>query len=281
MRTEEVLCLSPVGYHRMVYHEWGHPDNERVLVCVHGLARNSRDFDEIAKALSRDYRVICPDVVGRGESDWLNQPELYTFQQYLNDMMVLLARINVPKVAWLGTSMGGLIGIVLSAFKHSPIQQLVLNDVGPFVSHTALERIGQYLKPMTFNSLEDVEAAMRKTYPALRYLTQEQWRHMARYNVKPDSEQWILHYDPAIGEASRQTASEDVDLWALWNMIEQPQMLIWGEASDVLNEETVQRMKEKCSSLHTVSYPELEHVPSLMEKEHIDEIQNWLRATRP
>ena len=279
MRTEEVMCLSPKGYHRMVYHEWGHPDNERVLVCVHGLARNSRDFDEIAKALSRDYRVVCPDVVGRGKSDWLHQPELYTFPQYLSDMMVLLGRLNVPNVAWLGTSMGGLIGMMLAAYPNSPIQQLVLNDIGPFVSHTALERIGGYLKPSAFNHLDEVEAAMRKTYPALRHLTDEQWRHMARHNVKQEGEQWILHYDPAIGVASRQNASQDVDLWAMWEMITQPQMLIWGEASDVLEADTVQRMQEKCSGLHTVSYPGIEHVPSLMEKDQIDQVQDWLRST--
>jgi pimeloyl-ACP methyl ester carboxylesterase len=279
MRTEAVLCLSPKGYHRMVYHEWGHPDNDRVLVCAHGLARNSRDFDELAKALSRDYRVVCPDVVGRGESDWLEQADLYTFQQYLNDMMVLIGRIGVPSVAWLGTSMGGLIGMMLSAFPNSPIKQLVLNDIGPFVSHKALERIGQYLQPAQFDSLESVEAAMRKTYPALRFLTDEQWRFMARNNVKPFQDHWIPHYDPAIGEASRNVANQDVDLWAIWEMIDQPQMLIWGEASDVLEAETVHRMKQKSASLHTVSYPGIEHVPSLMEKEQIDQIQSWLRAT--
>jgi len=277
MRTDYVLGLSATGYHKMVYREWGHPDNERVLVCVHGLARNGRDFDEIAKALSRDYRVICPDVVGRGESDWLANPQGYTFPQYLADMMALLARLNVKEVDWLGTSMGGLIGIMLAAYPNSPIKRLILNDVGAFVAKEALQRIGNYLKPTWYDNLDEAEVAMKANYPALRNLSKEQWQHLVRCGYRAEPKGWTQHYDPAIGDMARETSAEDVNLWPFWQGIQCPQLLIWGEASDVLSRDTVERMQQLNPALSLYALPGIEHVPSLMEEDHIHEITMWLR----
>ncbi|QLE98625.1 alpha/beta fold hydrolase [Neptunomonas phycophila] len=277
MRTDYVLGLSTAGYHKMAYREWGHLDNERVLVCVHGLARNGRDFDDIAKALSRHYRVICPDIVGRGESDWLKDPTGYTFAQYLSDIMSLLARLNVKEVDWLGTSMGGLLGIMLAAYPNSPIKRLILNDVGPFVSKEALKRIGEYLKPSWYESVADAKAAMQANYPALRYIREEQWQHLVRYGYRLDSKGWTQHYDPAIGDMARANSSEDVDLWPFWQGIQCPQLLIWGEASDVLRRDTVEQMQQLNPALSLYALPDIEHVPSLMEEEHIETITTWLR----
>ncbi|MCX8018388.1 MAG: alpha/beta hydrolase, partial [Rhodocyclaceae bacterium] len=159
MRQRYVSCLSPAGFHRMAYVEWGEPANPRVLVCVHGLTRSGRDFDALAQALADEYRIVCPDVVGRGASDWLADARLYATPQYAQDMAALIARLDVEQVDWLGTSMGGIIGMMLAAQANSPIRRLILNDVGPLISATALARIGAYLAaaPKRFADLAEVE----------------------------------------------------------------------------------------------------------------------------
>ncbi|GGO86833.1 alpha/beta hydrolase [Marinobacterium nitratireducens] len=279
MRSETLSALNSQGFHRLHYVEWGSADNDRVLVCVHGLARNSRDFDDLARALSRNYRVVCPDVVGRGDSDWLPDPGGYQITQYLNDMTVLLARLQVDKVDWIGTSMGGLIGICLAALPNTPIRSLVLNDIGPFVDRAALQRIQGYLGEKRFTDLDLAEAWLRQTYPALRNLSDKQWRRLAQAGTREQPDGSLTqHYDPGIAEALRQSSDADVDLWSLWQRIRCPRMLIWGEASDVLQAETVERMRRETPDLELLSLPGIEHAPSLMESDQIDAIQNWLRS---
>ena len=157
-----VCCASPSGLHRMVYYEWGERGNTKVLVCVHGLSRNGRDFDILAQALAGDYRVICPDVVGRGRSDWLRDPAGYTIPQYVADMMVLIARLDVETVHWLGTSMGGLIGMVLASLENTPVTRLLLNDVGPEISSASIRRIGEYIgRAPKFDTYDDAERYIR------------------------------------------------------------------------------------------------------------------------
>ncbi|RDE24121.1 alpha/beta hydrolase [Motiliproteus coralliicola] len=285
MRTESFLSLNPQGFHRVVYHEWGAVENQRVLVCVHGLARNSRDFDELALALSRDFRVVCPDIVGRGQSDWLPSGSPYELGQYINDMVALLARLKVERVDWLGTSMGGLIGMLMAAMPNSPIQRLVLNDIGPFISQACLQRIGDYVGlDQRFGSLEAVENYLRDIYADFGQLEDRQWQHLAQHSARQcveqgaeeGTEQWALHYDPVIGDYSRQAAGEDVDLWALWQQIQCRQLLIWGERSDVLERQTVERMQQN-PALSLLSYPQLGHAPSLMETGQIQSVIDWFR----
>ena len=159
-RLRFVQCLDSRGLHRMAYHEWGDAANPKVLVCVHGLTRQGRDFDVLAQALADDYRVICPDVVGRGESDWLADPMGYAIPYYVADMVTLLARLDAQEVHWVGTSMGGLIGLGVASLAGSPVSRLVLNDVGPAIEPSSLQRIGQYLgQPAHWATLD--EAAFR------------------------------------------------------------------------------------------------------------------------
>lgn len=280
MHSYSVRCLNPVGFHNMAYKEWGSSDNERVLVCVHGLARNSRDFDDLALALSRDYRVICPDIVGRGESDWLPAGQEYGIPQYMNDIITLLARLNVDKVDWVGTSMGGIIGMCLAALPNSPIKSLVLNDVGGFIPATALQRISDYLGDKRFMNLGQVENYMRSTYLAYRNITDEQWKRLIKFGSrKLDDGRFALHYDPAIAEATKANSKEDIDLWGVWSAIRVPQLLIWGESSDVLQESTVWMMQNN-DDLELYKVPGMEHAPSLMEPDQIHQIQSWLRQHR-
>lgn len=281
MRTRSVMALDPLGFHRVVYHEWGSADNDRVLVCMHGLARNSRDFDELALALSRDYRVICPDMPGRGESDWLPQGVNYDIPRYMSDMATLLARLDVDQVDWVGTSMGGIIGICLAALPNSPIRSMVLNDIGCFIGKESLQRIAQYVGEHHFSSLAELEQYMRTTYTAYRHLTDSQWQHLVRHGHREISEgDYGMHYDPRLAEGTQEAQHQDIDLEPVWKLVDCPQMLIWGDQSDVLTAETVDKMQSMRPDLDLYRIPGIAHAPSLMEPEQIVAIQQWLRNNR-
>lgn len=281
MRTDSILCLNPQGYHRVVYQEWGDVDNDRVVVCVHGLARNSRDFDELAMELSNDYRVVCPDVAGRGKSAWLPEGAPYGIPQYLQDMVVLISRLDVRQVDWIGTSMGGLIGIILAAYTDSPIKRLVLNDIGPFVGKQALKRIANYVdRDEYYDSINDIEVTLRKNYSAFKGLTDMQWRHLAQHGSRHISDgRYTLHYDPRIGESTREASDQDVDIWSMWHKITIPQLILWGKQSDVLKEDTVSRMQQLNPSIDLVTWDDIGHAPSLMEEDQIAVISDWLEQT--
>src|SRR5258708_1723363 len=198
-RQRHVQCVSPSGLHRMAYTEWGDPANPRVLVCVHGLTRSGRDFDEVAKALGREYRVVCPDVVGRGLSDWLADPKHYAVPQYVSDMVALIARLNVETVDWFGTSMGGLIGLGLAGMPNSPIRKMLLNDVGPHVEPVALERIGTYLgKDETFATLQ--EGIDNPAQPAASFgpLTADQWPAINTPLTQDGNDRCGLRHNPRL-----------------------------------------------------------------------------------
>lgn len=184
----------------MAYWEWGDPVNPRALVCVHGLTRQGRDFDTLARALCHHYRVVCPDVVGRGESDWLPDPMAYGVPTYVADMVTLLARLNAQTVDWVGTSMGGLIGMALASLPQQPLRRLVLNDVGPRVEFDALERIGRYVGDrVTWSSFEEAAAALRLVGAGFGPHTPSQWEALTRHHLKQDSQGlWMTRYDPAI-----------------------------------------------------------------------------------
>src|SRR5574338_839749 len=185
-RHRRVQCLAPHGLHHMAYTEWGDPANPAVLVCVHGLTRNGRDFDFLARALADRYRVVCPDVAGRGRSDWLPVKEDYVLPTYAADMVTLIARLDAEQVHWVGTSMGGLIGMVLASLPGNPITRLVLNDVGPVLTKLSLARIGEYVgRDPLFPDLPAAEALIRMVSAPFGALTDAQWPHLTEHAVKP------------------------------------------------------------------------------------------------
>ncbi|MCX8086931.1 MAG: alpha/beta hydrolase [Rhodocyclaceae bacterium] len=284
MRERFVLCHSPAGFHRMAYTEWGAPDNPRVLVCAHGLTRTGRDFDTLAQALSGSYRVVCPDVVGRGASDWLTDARYYGTPQYVQDMVALLARLDVEQIDWLGTSMGGIIGMALAAQAGSPIRRLILNDVGAVISAAALERIGAYLAaaPERFASFDAAEAWVRETYAAFGPHSDEQWRELARHSVKPDGAGGFkLHYDRAIAQAfaAAQEAlgkGQDMTLWPLYDAIRCPTLVVRGQRSDLLTRETVAAMEERGPRAKSVEIPGVGHAPTFMDEAQIRLVREFL-----
>ena len=217
-----VRCLSTAGFHHMVYREWGPPEATRTVVCVHGLTRNGQDFEVLAAALTADgWRVVCPDVAGRGGSDWLADPKAYTYAQYLADMTVLLARLATARITWIGTSMGGLIGMMLSALPGSPIERLLLNDIGPFIPKSALARLVAYVgADPRFPDMAAAERYVREVHAPFGDLGDDGWRRLTEISVKPtDGVGFRLNYDPRIGDALRQKPPEDVDLWTIWDRI--------------------------------------------------------------
>jgi pimeloyl-ACP methyl ester carboxylesterase len=264
------------GFHRMRYVEWGDPSNKRVLICVHGLTRSGRDFDYLAQALSDQYRVVCPDVVGRGRSDWLRDPADYTYPVYCSDLTTLIARLGVETVDWLGTSMGGIIGMIMASLPGSPIRKLVMNDIGAVVPKAALQRIGQYVgREPSFDSLDSLEAAMKSISP-FGELTGPQWRHLAEHVAKQDEKgRWLFRYDPRLGEGFTAVMNQDVDLRAYWNTVHGPVMLIRGESSDLLTAEIFEEMGKRPRTERLV-VPRTGHAPMLMDDFQVGAVRRFL-----
>lgn len=275
-RQREVRCADGRGLHAMRYLEWGDPANPRVLVCVHGLTRNGRDFDALAAALAPRYRVVCPDVVGRGRSDWLADPAGYGFPQYVSDMMVLLARLDVERVHWLGTSMGGLIGMILASQKDTPISRLLLNDVGPVITAESLKRIGDYVgKAPAFASIDEADRYIRAVSAPFGPLTDVQWRQLTESSIRrQDDGSWAMVYDPAIGEPFRQAYGlhQSVDLWPIYDAIDGtrcPTLVVRGAQSDLLTRETHAEMGRRGPNARLVEIEGVGHAPMFLDTQQI------------
>ena len=278
-RTHYLAGLSPHGFHRVAYYEWGDAANPRVVVCVHGLTRNGRDFDVLAEALATTHRVLAIDIPGRGLSDWLLDPNDYIFPVYLTALAALIARSGVETVDWVGTSMGGLLGIVLAAQPNTPITRLVVNDVGPTIEVVALNRIGSYLGMNPgFATFAEGLAYVRAISAPFGALTDAQWGHLTRTSIhqRPDG-RWGFRYDPDIAVPFR-TASTPTDLWPLWDAIRCPTLLLHGEVSDLLSVATAKAMSERGPKAQLIDFAGIGHAPALLSDEQIAPILTFLRA---
>ena len=283
MRHRTVQCAGAHGLHRMAYTEWGDKANPRVLMCVHGLTRNGRDFDFLAEALAADYRVVCPDVVGRGRSDWLPVKTDYGFPQYVADMITLIARLDVEEVHWVGTSMGGLIGMLIASLPGAPITRMVLNDVGPKITAASIRRIAEYVgEAPVFADLDAAEAYIREISAPFGPLTDAQWRHLTTHAVKPAEGGLAMVYDPGIGEPFRNAPlSMDIDLWATYDAIKCPTLVIRGADSDLLLHETAVQMAARGPRAQLVEVPGVGHAPMLLDATQIEIVSTFLRDTHP
>jgi pimeloyl-ACP methyl ester carboxylesterase len=274
-----VRCASPKGLHRMAYLEWGDPKNERVLVCVHGLTRCARDFDRLAAVLGGHYRVVCPDVAGRGESEWLADPMLYQLPQYVSDMVTLIARLDVEQVHWLGTSMGGLIGMALAAQPGTPVQKLVINDAGPVISKVALERIATFVgMAPVFPDIAAAEKYVRAVSASFGPHTDAEWRFLTEVVVRGNADGSLrLHYDPRLAEPFRASLPEkDLELWPLWDAIRCPALVLRGAQSDLLTKQTCAQMTQRGPKAKVVEIPGVGHAPTLMHEDQIRIVRDFL-----
>ena len=278
-RELEFKSLSPHGFHRVVYDEWGDRDNARVVVCVHGIGRNARDFADLAAALVDTHRVISIDMPGRGRSEWLADPNDYVFPTYLTVLTALIARTGADSVDWVGTSMGGLLGIVLAAQPNTPVARLVVNDVGPAIEPAALERIRGYfgLDP-TFATFEEIAQYIRTVSAPFGPHTDEQWDRLTRSNVRqrPDG-RWGLGYDPGIAVPFRAAAAPP-DLWGLWDAIRCPTLVVRGKDSDLLSAATAAQMATRGPKPAIVEFAGVGHAPMLLTADQIDPVARFLRA---
>jgi pimeloyl-ACP methyl ester carboxylesterase len=276
-RRRSVQCASPRGLHRMSYLEWGDPRNRDVLVCVHGLTRTGRDFDELARTLCGVWRVVCPDVVGRGESDRLADPSFYGVPQYVSDMVTLIARLDVDQVNWLGTSMGGLVGMALTAQAASPVKRLVLNDVGPLITRAALERIASYVgKAPNFASVADAEQYIRAISAPFGPHTERQWRFLTETWLRRNEDgTWRAHYDARIADP-RLVPEKDLDLWTLYDAVRCPTLLMRGELSDLITRETAAEMARRGPKAKVVEVRGVGHAPTLLHADQIAIVRDFL-----
>ena len=283
-----VNCLDATGLHRLAYWEWAGPRADApVLVCVHGLSRQGRDFDALARAMSDRYRVICPDVAGRGHSDWLRQPAGYQVPAYVADMVALLARLDVEQVDWVGTSMGGLIGLGLAALPRpdgvaSPIRRLVLNDVGPAIRFEALQRIGTYLgKAPRFASVAEGAAYLRSISTGFGPHTDEEWLALSAPMFRQEGTEWRLHYDPAIAlpfaaVTPELVAAGEAALWAAYDQLRCPTLLIRGAESDLLSAETARAMTQRGPHARLVELPGVGHAATLIHDDQVAIVREFL-----
>ena len=288
-RLAHVQCLDSRGLHRMAYWEWGDAANPRVLLCVHGLNRQGRDFDKLARDMADSYRVVCPDVVGRGRSDWLKDPSGYQIPAYAGDMLALLAQLRPGVLDWVGTSMGGLIGMVVAGQPGLPlpvpVRRLVLNDVGPAIRWAAIERIKTYLGDTgRFESLEAAAAAMRAISASFGPHTDAQWLALSRPMVRPLEGQGgalTLHYDPAIAVPVRATTAEasaqgEALLWQLYDNIQARTLLTRGADSDMLTPDTAAAMAQRGPKARVVEFAGVGHAPTFVADDQVACVADFL-----
>lgn len=276
MRHGHLRYLLAGAFHRMAWVEWGPADGAPVI-CVHGLTRNGRDFDVLAQALAgQGRRVICPDLPGRGASDWLSEPMLYQPPSYVAALAHLLARVDGP-VDWVGTSLGAICGMGIAAAKGQPIRRMVMNDLGPFVPQAAMARIRDYIAEVPrFADLAALEAHLRRVHAPFGRLTDAQWRHLAEHSARPSGDGGLLlHYDPAIATPIRAQEAQALDMRFLWNALDLPILAIRGAESDLLLAETAAEMATK-PGLRLEVVPDAGHAPALMDAAQVAMVAGFL-----
>lgn len=280
--------------HRMGYWEWnqtGDPVNPHVIFCVHGLTRQGRDFDVLARSLSRYARVICPDVVGRGYSDWLAEPMHYAVPQYVSDMHALLAHLQqaapIEVLDWIGTSMGGLIGMAITGNPQLAmpvaVRKLILNDVGPELEWEALQRIAAYVGKQThFASVEHAADALRVISAGFGPHSEQEWLALTLPMLRPsDKEGFQLHYDPAIAKPMQGMTLEQVQrsgqlLWNVYDAIKAQTLLIRGAQSDLITTQTAQQMQMRGPCAQWIELQGVGHAPTFVANEQVAIVLNFL-----
>lgn len=278
-RRKHVLCATPTGLHRVSYLEWGDSANDRVVLCVHALTRCARDFDALAAALANQCRVVCPDLPGRGESEWLRNPAEYVGPTYVHDMITLIARLSVASVHWVGTSLGAFVGMAIAAQDQSPIASLVVNDAGPVITAASIQRIRSYVgKAPPFASFADAGQYIRTISAPFGPHTDDEWQFLTEHTVRrqPDGS-YRVHYDPAIAVpfAAMDTGA-DIESWQVWDAIHCPTLLLRGAESDLLTRDTAIAMTQRGPRAKLVEFPGVGHAPTLLHADQIAVVREFL-----
>jgi pimeloyl-ACP methyl ester carboxylesterase len=284
-RLHHVQCLDGSGLHRMAYWEWGDASNPAVLVCLHGLTRQGRDFDALARTMLDRYRVVCPDVVGRGRSDWLRNPGNYVLPQYVGDMVALLARLNAQTVHMVGTSMGGLISLGVAGLDGSPVSKLVLNDVGPRLDPAGLARIGGYVGQVRrWKTLDEAADALWAISTGFGPHTREQWLALTEPQLKTEGQDLVPRSDPDIAVPFKAITPElamagEAALWQTYDRLRCPTLLLRGAESDLLAHATAVEMGTRGPRARLVEFAGVGHAPTLVQPEQVQAIREFLLAS--
>jgi pimeloyl-ACP methyl ester carboxylesterase len=266
----------------MAYWEWGDASNRALLVCVHGLTRQGRDFDTLARTMADRYRVICPDVVGRGRSDWLADPMGYGLPLYVADMVCLLARLDAATVHWVGTSMGGLIGLGVASLQGTPVSKLVLNDVGPRIDAAGIARIGGYVgQVQRWHTLDEAADALWAISTGFGPHTREQWLSLTEPQLKNDGTDLVPRSDPAIAVPFKAITPEtaaagEAALWHGYDRINCPTLLLRGAQSDLLSHATALEMTQRGPRARLVEFAGVGHAPMLVQPEQVNAVREFL-----
>ncbi|MBC7489710.1 MAG: alpha/beta hydrolase [Glaciimonas sp.] len=278
-----VQCISPAGLHTMAYQHWGNPHNPNVLLCLHGVTRVSDDFDQLARALCDTYRVICPDVAGRGRSGRWRDPQYYIVPQYISDMVTLLARLEADTVDLVGTSMGGLIGLGLASLQDNPIRKLVLNDVGPHLNPEALIRIADHIgADMRFPTFEAAAAYIKSISLPFGTHTDVEWHKIVTDVLRQNTDgEWTRHYDLGLAVPFKSATVESYEiaemmLWAAYDAITCPTLLIRGADSDLLSRESAILMTQRGPKAALVELAGVGHAPTFLHTDQIATVSHFL-----
>lgn len=277
MRSRSFMAQNPQGEHQLHFTEWGAEDAP-VVICLHGLTLTCRSFDMLAAALSETRRVICLDVVGRGKSDWLPDPMDYGMPQYVGDTLALIAHLKLDQVDLVGTSMGGIIGMMLAVQQPCPLRRLVLNDVGPFISRDSVALIREYVgTDPDFADMDAFEAYLRWIWSPFGALTDAQWRHLAETSSRVTDEGRIASaYDPGIRKPIIAAPAEDTDLWSFWDLIAVPTLALRGADSEILPAGIAQQMSERGPKAQVVEFRDVGHAPALMADDQISAVTRFV-----
>lgn len=277
-----IRCLGASGFHILRYAQWGDPANPHVMLCVHGLNRVGRDFDHLARALCARYRVICPDLPGRGASDWLDDPAGYGIEPTAADLVALIARLDVETVAWVGTSFGGLIGIALAGLPQSPISRLVINDIGPHIEWSGLAQIGAHVgSDPRFGTIDEAVAYLRRVSTGAAMRNEAEWREITCSVLKQTDAGYEFHYDPAIAAPLRTMGrrgfrAAERQMWQRYDAIACPTLLLHGARSDILSPETVAAMRRRGPRPQVVTFPGVGHAPMFFDPVQIAAVRDFL-----
>lgn len=274
-QLKNIRVLATHGYHNISYVEWGTPQKDKAVLCLHGFSRNGRDFDYLAQELvDQGYWIICPDMPGRGKSDWLPIPTDYNYPKHASEIMTLLARLDVEHIDLVGTSMGGIMGMVLASFPNNPIHRLVMNDVGPYLPSPPQQRIREYLGlyPI-FNSRDKAKNYLKQLLSPFGIHTEEHLEHAMENSYFLNTEgHYQLSYDNNILVGF---TGEETDLWNFWETVNVPVLVIRGERSELLTLNCVDRMTQK-KNVDFVEFPNVGHAPALNTENQIRVISQWL-----
>ena len=280
-RQGKVRGISRHGFHNIAYKDWGPTKAKDRVICVHGLTRNAHDFDALAARLATKSRVICADLPGRGDSDWLDNAADYHLLQYNVDMTVLAARFDCNRLDWIGTSLGGLIGISLAGSQRTPIRRLIINDIGPEIPYLALSRITRYAgHHKVFSSLDDVEEHLRDTLKPFGPMTDADWKRMAQTSSFEFRHGFRMHHDPGIMQNFRNYFMfTHFNLWQFWSRIKCPVLILRGAESDFLPRSLMDKMISRLPHADFIEFEGVGHTPTLNAPSQIDPVLDWLEKT--